>query len=63
MQYSKIFGHYSHAKKWATIYKRTAETALIDHVRTDKIDTVYDKQVTYKTYKKNLKREMGAIND
>lgn len=56
MIYTKIFGHYSHAKKWATIYRRTAETELINHVRTDKIETVYDKAVTYETYKRNLRK-------
>ena len=53
MNYRGITGHYSHARKLARIYKRIG----------DELITVYEKNVTYSTYMKNLKRiikEEGA---
>tara|TARA_S200002703_G_C3733768_1_gene225555 strand:+ start:553 stop:717 length:165 start_codon:yes stop_codon:yes gene_type:complete len=46
MNYQGITGHYSHARKLARIYKAIGNELI----------TVYEKNVTYATYMKNLKR-------
>ena len=55
MKYNSVIGHYSKERKQARIYKSKPvfhENGQIYRV----LETLYDKSVTYETYKKNLKR-------
>lgn len=46
MKHKNIFGYYWHDRNWATIYKKHSYG----------IEAVYDKAVTYETYKRNLRK-------
>lgn len=50
MKYNNVIGHYSRARKLARIYLRTFENGNYH------MNLIYEKNVTYKTYMKNLKR-------
>ena len=62
MKYTNVFGYYIHSEKRGLILRRSANTKLINHIWTDKVDTIYDKLVTYATYKKNLKKLIKKHN-
>ena len=52
---NNVIGHYSKSRGQARIYKSkpvSLESGLVTRV----LETVYDKNVTYRTYLKNLKR-------
>tara|TARA_Y100000114_G_scaffold140578_1_gene145582 strand:- start:220 stop:405 length:186 start_codon:yes stop_codon:yes gene_type:complete len=53
MKYKNVIGHYSKARQLGRIYLRTFENGeCFPH----ELKTVYEKNVTYRTYIKNLKR-------
>ncbi len=50
MKFENVIGHYSRARKLARIYLRTFEGGNYC------MNLIYEKNVTYRTYMKNLKR-------
>ena len=50
MKFENVIGHYSRARKLARIYLRTFKDGNYH------MNLIYEKNVTYRTYLKNLKR-------
>ena len=53
---SNVIGHYSNARGLARIYVKILNVDFYDEFFPHKLELVYEKNVTYKTYLKNLKR-------
>ncbi len=53
---SNVIGHYSNARGLARIYIRILNVDFYDEFFPHKLELVYEKNVTYRTYLKNLKR-------
>ena len=53
---SNVIGHYSNARGLARIYVKILNVDFYDEFFPHKLELVYEKKVTYRTYLKNLKR-------
>ena len=53
---SNVIGHYSKSRGLARIYLRIMNAHLDDEFFPHQLELVYEKNVTYRTYLKNLKR-------
>jgi hypothetical protein len=56
MKYKNVIGHYSKARGLARIYIKILNVDFLDEFFPHQLELVYQKNVTYKTYMKNLKR-------
>ena len=56
MRSNSVIGHYSKARGLARIYLRILNVHLDDEFFPHQLELVYEKNVTYGTYLKNLKR-------
>jgi hypothetical protein len=56
MRSSNVIGHYSKARRLARIYIKILNVHFDDEFFPHQLELVYEKNVTYKTYMKNLKR-------
>jgi hypothetical protein len=53
---SNVIGHYSKSRGLARIYIKILNVDFLDEFFPHQLELVYEKNVTYRTYLKNLKR-------
>tara|TARA_Y100001938_G_C7748604_1_gene262799 strand:+ start:110 stop:307 length:198 start_codon:yes stop_codon:yes gene_type:complete len=53
---SKVIGHYSKSRRLARIYIKILNVDFYNEFFPNRLELVYEKNVTYRTYLKNLKR-------